>query len=105
MRPEAAKRCDEAAATARGIVVTDTLQTITDARIYAVLAEARLGLLRPGSGRLRTCGLDPQRQAALLEAVARLRVPPDVPADDLRDLLEKLANELMVDINLDQPTG
>ncbi len=42
---------------------------------------------------------------SLFEAEARLRVPPEVPADDLRDLLEKLANELMVDISLDQPTG
>ncbi len=40
---------------------------------------------------------------SLFEAEARLRVPADVPADELRELLEKLANELMVDISLDQP--
>jgi glycine cleavage system regulatory protein len=42
---------------------------------------------------------------SLFEAQAKLRVPPEVPADDLQDLLEKLANELMVDISLDQPAG
>ena len=42
---------------------------------------------------------------SLFEAEARLRVPADVPADELRDLLEKLANELMVDISLDQPVA
>jgi glycine cleavage system regulatory protein len=42
---------------------------------------------------------------SLFEAQAKLRVPLEVPADDLQDLLEKLANELMVDISLDQPAG
>lgn len=42
---------------------------------------------------------------SLFEAGARLRVPPEVPADELQELLEKLANELMVDISLDQPTS
>jgi glycine cleavage system regulatory protein len=39
----------------------------------------------------------------LFEAEARLRVPNDVPADELRSLLETLANELMVDIDLEPP--
>jgi glycine cleavage system regulatory protein len=42
---------------------------------------------------------------SLFQAEARLRVPADVPADELRELLEKLANELMVDISLDQPVA
>ena len=41
----------------------------------------------------------------LFEAEARLRVPNDVPADELRGLLEMLANELMVDIDLEPPPG
>lgn len=40
---------------------------------------------------------------SLFEAEARLRVPADVPPDEVRHLLEMLANELMVDISLDQP--
>ena len=39
----------------------------------------------------------------LFEAEARLCVPSDVPADELRDLLETLGNELMVDIDLEPP--
>ncbi len=37
----------------------------------------------------------------MFEAEARLRVPADVSAIDLRDTLEVLANELMVDLRLD----
>ena len=39
----------------------------------------------------------------LFEAEARLRVPSDLPAGELRRLLETLANELMVDIELEPP--
>ena len=38
---------------------------------------------------------------SLFEAEARLRVPADVPAEEVRHLLEMLANELMVDISLE----
>jgi len=38
---------------------------------------------------------------SLFEAEARLRVPADVPPDEVRHLLETLANELMVDITLE----
>ena len=41
----------------------------------------------------------------LFEAEARLRVPADVSAEELRDTLERLANELMVDIRLDPATS
>ena len=39
---------------------------------------------------------------ALFRANARLRVPADLPVDDLRHTLEALANELMVDLELDE---
>ena len=41
----------------------------------------------------------------MFEAEARLRVPVDVSAEDLRATLEVLANELMVDIRLDPAVG
>lgn len=41
---------------------------------------------------------------SMFQAEARLRVPHDVPTDELRNILEALANELMVDITLeDEP--
>jgi glycine cleavage system regulatory protein len=40
---------------------------------------------------------------SLFQAKARLRVPQDVPTNELRGTLEALANELMVDITLDEP--
>jgi glycine cleavage system regulatory protein len=39
---------------------------------------------------------------ALFKAQARLRVPPQVATAELREVLEALANELMVDISLDE---
>lgn len=41
----------------------------------------------------------------MFEAEARLRVPADVSAEALRDTLEVLANELMVDLRLDPAGG
>ena len=41
----------------------------------------------------------------LFEAQARLRVPADVPDEELREALETLANELMVDLKLDHMAG
>ncbi len=38
----------------------------------------------------------------LFHASARLRIPPAVSIDELREILEGLANELMVDIALDE---
>ena len=40
----------------------------------------------------------------LFRAEVKLSVPLSVPADDLRDVLEALADELMVDIALDEAT-
>ncbi|HXZ96767.1 MAG TPA: ACT domain-containing protein [Burkholderiales bacterium] len=43
---------------------------------------------------------------SLFQAKARLRVPQDMPTDELRKILEALANELMVDITLeDEPSA
>jgi glycine cleavage system regulatory protein len=39
---------------------------------------------------------------SLFEASISLRVPPQVATDDLRNALEGIANELMVDIDLDE---
>lgn len=41
----------------------------------------------------------------LFKATARLRVPAGVSTEDLRGVLEGLANDLMVDVTLDQPLG
>lgn len=41
---------------------------------------------------------------SLFKARARLKVPDDVASEDLRQALETLANELMVDISLDADT-
>lgn len=38
----------------------------------------------------------------LFHATARLRIPANVPIDEIRETLEGLANELMVDIHLDE---
>lgn len=40
---------------------------------------------------------------SLFQAKARLRVPPGVLTEELRGILEAFANELMVDITLDEP--
>jgi glycine cleavage system regulatory protein len=42
---------------------------------------------------------------ALFKAQARLRAPEGVPAEELRQALETLAHELMVDISLDEAEG
>jgi glycine cleavage system regulatory protein len=42
---------------------------------------------------------------SMFRATARLRVPETVPIEELRDLLEHLANELMVDLALEEPAG
>jgi glycine cleavage system regulatory protein len=42
----------------------------------------------------------------IFKAAAELRVPAELSTDDLREVLEGLANELMVDITLDEePPG
>ncbi|HVK54795.1 MAG TPA: ACT domain-containing protein [Burkholderiales bacterium] len=41
----------------------------------------------------------------LFQAKAKLRVPTTIATDELRNTLEALANELMVDLNLDNATA
>jgi glycine cleavage system regulatory protein len=41
----------------------------------------------------------------LFRASARLRVPAGLATHELRDVLERLASDLMVDLTLDEPSG
>lgn len=41
----------------------------------------------------------------LFKATLRLQLPGSASVDDLRETLEALANDLMVDITLDEPAG
>ena len=45
----------------------------------------------------------PMSGEPLFRARASLRVPSRVPLEELRETLEKIANELMVDLSLDDP--
>lgn len=47
------------------------------------------------------CGPAPISGGMLFKATARLRVPPEVRSEELRVDLEEIANDLMVDITLD----
>ncbi len=46
-------------------------------------------------------GSAPMSGEQLFEATASLRLPPTVSTDELRTMLESIANELMVDLDLD----
>jgi glycine cleavage system regulatory protein len=46
------------------------------------------------------CSDAPMSGEPLFQATARLRLPPDLAADDLRQELEQVANSLMVDLTL-----
>lgn len=47
------------------------------------------------------CAPTPESGGPLFTARARLCVPPDLPIDDLRAGLEQIANDLMVDVDLE----
>ena len=49
------------------------------------------------------CSSAPMSGEVLFEATADLRIPSDVSLDELRDTLETIATELMVDLTLDDP--
>lgn len=51
------------------------------------------------------CVSAPVSGGLLFKATARLRCPAEISADDLRNALEELANELMVDITDDDDDG
>ena len=48
------------------------------------------------------CSSAPMSGETLFRARARLRLPADVPEEELRETLEKLADELMVDVAFDE---
>ena len=48
------------------------------------------------------CSSAPMSGESLFRAKAQLKAPADAFTEDLRNGLEDLANELMVDINLDE---
>jgi glycine cleavage system regulatory protein len=52
---------------------------------------------------LTSCSSAPMSGEVLFEAKADLRIPRDVSLDELRETLETIANELMVDLTLDDP--
>jgi glycine cleavage system regulatory protein len=45
----------------------------------------------------------PMSGETLFRARAQLRVPPGLRLEELRETLEKIANELMIDLTVDQP--
>jgi glycine cleavage system regulatory protein len=48
------------------------------------------------------CTSAPMSGEVLFTASARLRIPADVATDELRETLEKIGHELMVDVTLDE---
>jgi len=52
---------------------------------------------------LTSCSSAPMSGEVLFEATADLRIPQDVSLDELRETLETIATELMVDLTLDDP--
>ena len=51
------------------------------------------------------CSSAPMSGETLFHATARLQVPQGAPLDELREALEALANDLMVDLSLRTPGG
>jgi glycine cleavage system regulatory protein len=52
---------------------------------------------------LTSCSSAPMSGEVLFQATADLRIPHDVSLDELRETLETIATELMVDLTLDDP--
>ncbi len=97
-------------------VHVETAGAPTDRRapalVLELLGQDRPGIVREVSHALAARGVNvedlvtectsaPMSGETLFRARARLRLPPDVASDALRDTLEKLGDELMVDISLD----
>lgn len=79
--------------------------------LLQLLGQDRPGIVREVSGALAQRGVNveeletectsaPMSGETLFRARARLRLPPDVAEQELRETLEKLADELMVDVAL-----
>lgn len=102
------------------IVVTRGIEpaagTPTRLLLLALTGQDRPGIVREISRILaeRNVGIDELSTACeagsftggtLFRASARLQVPATVATDELRHVLESLANDLMVDVELEQPPG
>ena len=85
------------------------------ALVLELLGQDRPGIVREVSHALAsqgvnveeletTCSSAPMSGETLFRARARLHLPESVPEDELRKVLEKLADELMVDVELAEPT-
>ena len=82
-----------------------------------LIGQDQSGIIREISEAIARCGVNIRELAteclsaswsgqALVKAVAELSVPRSVPTAELRRLLDALANELMVDVTLDDlPSG
>jgi glycine cleavage system regulatory protein len=116
-----AQRADELASALRALedlrVQVETASAAPGADEPAVVLELlgqdRPGIVREVSHALATRGVNveeletqcesaPMSGEALFRARARLRLPSDLPLDALRETLEKLADELMVDVALER---
>lgn len=97
-------------------VDVETADAATDARtpalVLELLGQDRPGIVREVSRALASRGVNveeletacesaPMSGETLFRARARLRLPSDVGVETLREALEKLGDELMVDILLD----
>jgi glycine cleavage system regulatory protein len=65
--------------------------------ISRALAERRVNVEDLETG----CTSAPMSGEVLFTASARLRIPPDTATEELRETLEKIGHELMVDVSLD----
>jgi glycine cleavage system regulatory protein len=81
--------------------------------VLELLGQDRPGIVRDISRALAARGVNvedlethsssaPMSGEVLFKARARLRIPADVATEELRETLEKIGNELMVDVSLDE---
>ena len=107
---------------AQGLTVSTSkslaVQPLTDQRTVRLemTGQDRPGILREISHALVTCGISIEELETeclsaswsgevIFRATAELWVPADLPTERLREVLESLGNELMVDITLDEITS
>ena len=107
---------------AQGLTVSTSkslaVQPLADQRTVRLemTGQDRPGILREISHALVTCGISIEELETgclsaswsgevIFRATAELWVPADLPTERLREVLESLGNELMVDITLDEITS
>lgn len=97
-------------------IATDTAPVAQPERpplVLELLGQDRPGIVREVSHALASRGVNveeletectsaPMSGETLFRAHARLRLPANVPEEELRETLEKLADELMVDVALEE---